>query len=71
MDSNDLIRVARANAAALSAVKQRGYDRAIAEVVAWLRRDNPASQELWCAEWQDVAEVLAAHLEAGEHITTP
>lgn len=47
----------QAFAAHRTASEQRGYDRAIAEVVAWLRWQDGHG------EWYEVAE----QIEAGEH----
>ena len=63
----------KANVAALKAFgtasEQRGYDRAIAEVVARMKRIEPDEEAAGCpASWGDFLQILeSVAIEAGEH----
>lgn len=61
----------KANVAALKAFgtasEQRGYDRAIAEVVAWLRGKSEIHRSHWAVSIDSNVSALASAIEAGEH----
>jgi hypothetical protein len=47
--------------------EQRGYDRAIAEVVAWLRAKAEIHRSEWAVSVDAGVAALATAIEAGEH----
>lgn len=51
----------------VTTAEQRGYDRAIAEVVAWLRKEAERKSGYYEASSEDTLNMACDAIEAGEH----